>query len=144
MGSEVLRRFAIDYIRRARARLVGAEAALARGDYPEIVRYSQECVELSLKAALRFTGIEYPRVHDVSDVLVENADRFPKWFRRIAGELVLTSSKLALARGPSVYGDEERGIPPGELFDRQDAERALRDARRVLDVCSRLIGGSGL
>ena len=57
-----------DYLRRARARLIAAEDATKRGDYPETVRYSQECVELSLKACLRMAGIEYPKVHDVGDV----------------------------------------------------------------------------
>ena len=141
MGSEVMRRLAADYLKRARARILDAETALSRGDYPEVVRYSQECVELSLKAALRFVGIEYPKVHDVSDVLVENADRFPEWFRRLAGRLAFVSSYLALARGPSMYGDEARGVPPSELFGRDDAERALRDARFVFETCSRLIAG---
>ena len=31
-----------DYLKRARSRLIDAESALNRGDYPETVRYSQE------------------------------------------------------------------------------------------------------
>ena len=45
-----------DYLKRAKARLVTAEEAFKRGYYPETVRYSQECVELSLKARLRMVG----------------------------------------------------------------------------------------
>ena len=63
-------RLALDYLRRARSRLIDARSALERGDYPESVRYSQEAVELSLKAVLRILGIEYPKVHDVGDVLM--------------------------------------------------------------------------
>ena len=139
LDSRVMKRLARDYMRRARSRLVDAEAALRRGDYPEVVRYSQECVELSLKAALRFVGIEYPKVHDVGDVLIENAERFPKWFADIIQELARISSKLALARGPSMYGDEEQGIPPSELFSEEDAKEALQEARKVYKVCIELV-----
>lgn len=50
-----------DYLERAQNRVIDATSALSRGAYPEVVRYSQECVELSLKAALRSVGVEYPR-----------------------------------------------------------------------------------
>jgi HEPN domain-containing protein len=43
------------------------------------VRLSQECVELSLKAVLKAVGIEYPKIHDVSDILIDFVDRFPEW-----------------------------------------------------------------
>ena len=135
-----MKRLAHDYLRRAKARIIDAKSALNRGDYPEVVRYSQECVELSLKAALRLIGIEYPKVHDVSDVLSEYRDRFPLWFRNLIDELSIISSELALARGPSMYGDEERGIPPSELFSREDAEEALRKAMKVFELCSKLAG----
>ncbi len=133
-----MKRLALDYLRRARARIIDAKSALKRGDYPEVVRYSQECVELSLKAALRLVGVEYPKVHDVSDVLQECRSRFPAWFRDAIDELATISSELALARGPSMYGDEERGIPASELFSRVDAEEALRKAEKVLELCSKL------
>ena len=139
MDSRVMKKLARDYIRRARSRLIDAEYALRRGDYPEVVRYSQECVELSLKAALRFVGIEYPKVHDVGDVLIENAEKFPMWSSDLIQELARISSELALARGPSMYGDEVRGIPPSELFDEDDAKEALRKAKRVYRVCADFI-----
>ena len=69
------------YLRQAEARLKDAKEALADGNYPYAVRLSQECVEMSLKAVLKAVGIEYPKVHDVSDVLVDVEDRFPDWFR---------------------------------------------------------------
>jgi hypothetical protein len=56
-----------DYLRRAEARLVSARYAFDQGYYPEVVRYFQGCVELSLKACLRFVGIECPKVHNVGD-----------------------------------------------------------------------------
>jgi len=42
---------------KARDRLATAERANSTGNLPYAVRSSQECVELSLKAALRAVGI---------------------------------------------------------------------------------------
>ena len=52
-----------EYVRRAEATLEEARRTFEKGDNPLTVRRSQEAVELSLKAALRFLGIEYPREH---------------------------------------------------------------------------------
>jgi len=53
------------YLRQARERLRHANEALEGGNYPYVVRQSQEAVELSLKAALRLVGVEPPKWHDV-------------------------------------------------------------------------------
>jgi HEPN domain-containing protein len=111
---------------------------MGRGEFPDTVRYSQECVELSLKSSLRFLGVEYPREHDVSDVLVEVADSFPKWLRDHVEEIASVSRKLAVLRGPSTYGEEERGIPPSKLFGEKEASAALADAKKVYGVCGKL------
>ncbi len=129
-----------DYVARAKSRLASAEAAIRRKEYPDVVRYAQECVELSLKACLRFIAIEYPREHDVSDVLLEVKDHFPNWFQDRVEELAKISRRLALQRGPSTYGEEERGIPPSKLFGEKDATVALADAREVYRLGSRLLG----
>ena len=128
-----------DYMARAKSRLNSARAALDRKEYPDVVRYSQECVELSLKASLRFVGVEYPREHDVSDVLTEVAGRFPKWFRERVEELAGISRNLAVLRGPSTYGEEERGVPPSKLFGVREASAALTDAKNVFGLCSKLL-----
>ena len=40
------------------------------GSWADGVRESQEVVELALKGLLRVSGIEPPRIHDVSEVLM--------------------------------------------------------------------------
>jgi len=132
-----MREMARDYLRRAEARLFAAEEALKRGYYPDAVRYSQECVELSLKACLRLAGVEYPKVHDVGDVLRAEGERFPEWFRSHLDRLAQISGDLAEKRSPSMYGIEASGRGPEELFDKQDAEEALRDARFFHDLARR-------
>jgi HEPN domain-containing protein len=65
---------ALDYIGRAYRTLIEARNALNYGDYPLTVRRVQGAVELSLKAALRPLAVEYPREHDLRDVLLEVAE----------------------------------------------------------------------
>lgn len=128
-----------DYLERAKNRIIDASSALSRGAYPEVIRYSQECVELSLKAALRIIGVEYPRVHDVGDVLELHSNYFPKWFRENILKLRRISADLAQKRGPSLYGLERLGKAPSELFDDKDARDALDNAKHVYELCVRLL-----
>ncbi len=128
-----------DYLRRAEIRIKSAELAYSEGYFPDVVRFSQEAVELSLKAALRSVGIEYPKVHDVGRVLRVARNRFPTWFREEIDRLSEISFILASKRAPSMYGVEVSGKPPSGLFDRDDAEEALSSARYVFNVTRRLL-----
>lgn len=127
------------YVGQANARLQTAGRACKARNYAFAVRQSQECVELSLKAALRLYGVEYPCEHDVKSVLSEVAHRFPKWFSEQVKEFGKISEQLAKVRGPSMYGDEEKGIPPTELFNKKQAQEALKDAKFVNNQCRRLL-----
>jgi len=109
------------------------------GNYPYALRLSQECVELSLKASLKLTGIEYPKVHDVSDVLLDHRDRFPHWFRAEIGFMAETSSSLAAKRELAFYGGEEEFLTPEEVISRREAVEAVEKARRVYDLCYKLL-----
>ena len=105
--------------------------------YAYTVRTSQECVELSLKAALRLAGVEYPKKHDVSRVLLLARRRFPNWFK--VESFAKTSRALAEMREPSMYGDELRFVPSTELFTKEHAARALAEANEVYKACSKLL-----
>jgi len=122
------------YLRQAEERVKHAGEALRSGNYLYVMRQSQEAVELSLKASLRLVGIEPPKWHDVGPVLMQDADRFPKWFR----EKVPRMSFRKLRREPSMYGDEETGLPPEQLYTVEDAEEALSFAGEVYDLCRKL------
>jgi len=65
------------YLKQAQERLKHAKEALKNGNYPYVIRQSQESVELSLKAALRLVGIEPPKWHDVGPALKKEAEKFP-------------------------------------------------------------------
>jgi HEPN domain-containing protein len=134
-------RIARGYFQEAEGRLRYLDVLLGDKRFATVVREAQEVVELLLKAALRFVGIEPARSHDVSQILRRNIGRFPDWFGASVEELSRISTELAEDRGPSFYGDEERGVPPAELFHEEDARTALERARFVFGCCQRLLEG---
>ena len=132
------------YLRQAEARLKDAKDALLDGNYPYAVRLSQECVELSLKAVLKAVGIEYPKIHDVSDILVDVEARFPEWFRAEVGFLRESSKALVKKREISLYGGEEAFLSPEEVISRGDAEDATQRADKTYELCRRLVDSIGV
>lgn len=135
----MLKEFGRDYLARAKERLTMAEGAFERGSYPEVIRLSQEATELSLKAVLRLVGIEYPKVHDVSDVLVISKDVFPGWFAGEVPRVAEFSRIMAEKRSIALYGVEASEKPPGEVFnDPKEARQDLDEAERVHSLCLRV------
>lgn len=128
------------YITKARLALDTAKFLVERGGFSDAVRRSQEAVELAMKAALRSVGIEPPHWHDVGGVLLKQKRRFPSWFARKAPGLAKISSDLEKDREPAMYGDEDRGTTPDELYGEVYAKRAMGWAGRVVVSCERLLG----
>ncbi len=132
----------VDYARallgEAEARIDAAGGQIRKRRYAYVVRQSQEAVELSLKSCLRLAGIEFPKEHEVSRVLMDKSHRYPGWFAEKIPEMARVSRELLQKRIPSMYGDE-MGRGPGELFTREDASQALSDARVVFSLADRLL-----
>ncbi|MEM0117395.1 MAG: HEPN domain-containing protein [Conexivisphaerales archaeon] len=128
-----------DYMKRAETRLKSASLALSEASYPDVVRFSQECVELSLKAALRSRNVEYPKEHDIGKILKQVIDRFPDWLRSEVDRISEISSDLASKRAASMYGLEVANKPPGSLFSKNDALISLKDAEYVFKTIKKVI-----
>jgi HEPN domain-containing protein len=112
--------------------LVTARRELKEGSLAYAVRSSQECVELSLKGALRLLGVEYPKQHDVSRALLMFRERFPASFP--TERMAEISRRLAERREPAMYGDELTMTPADLLFTREDGEEAVRMAVEALEA----------
>jgi len=128
------------YLDDAAYSLQEAREALAAKRYHRAVRRSQESVEPGLKAVLRLLAVEYPREHDVSNVLIKIADlkELPEWFKGELEAVNEISKKLSEERGPAFYGDEGAFIPPSQLYGEEDAARAVSGAEKVYELCARL------
>jgi len=123
------RGLARDYVRRAEARLLALDVLFAAGSWADVVRESQETVELALKGLLRSCGVEPPRVHDVSDVLVAERRRLPVALQPEVDRLVRHSRTLRRDRELAFYGAED--LTPSDFYSEADAVSA-RDAARLV------------
>jgi HEPN domain-containing protein len=133
------RSMSLDYIKRAGRCLKESKNAFQENDFPITIRRAQECVELSLKAILRSTAIEYPRVHDVGESLEFVKEKFPDWFSSKIPDFKRISRDLSKKRGPALYGYEAQLVPASDIFSKNDAEEALMSAEELFGSCSNLI-----
>lgn len=112
------------------------QAAWAEGDYNLVVRRAQEVVELSLKGALRILGVDFPKVHDVGSVFVEQMRRKGGMVsEEVLSEIERISAWLSEARAPAFYLERAYGEP--------DARRALSEAEFTLVEVKKAIGMEG-
>lgn len=124
-----------DYITRAEHRLAAIELLNDRRAYADVVRESQEVVELCLKALLRLANIEVPRIHDVSDILLKNHKDFSSRVQKDLQKLADISHDMRRDRELAFYGSED--FSPGEFYKEKDAKKALQQARFVFE-CVRI------
>ena len=121
-----------DYARRAKVRLGTLDILFDAGSWPDVVRESQEIVELALKGLLRACGIDPPRVHDVSGVLLAERERLPADLACEVDWLAETSRNLRRDRELAFYGAED--LTPSGFYTRADAKSALEDACRTVEL----------
>ena len=121
-----------DYIRRATARLQAVDVLFEAGSWADVVRESQEIVELTLKGLLRSVGIDPPRIHDVSDVLEVEAHRLPDPLRAELATLTRISRDLRRDLELAFYGAED--LTPSGFYTREDGERARVDERKTVEL----------
>lgn|SRR5487761_630041 len=118
-------------------RLRTARREVRGGSNAYAVRSAQECAELSLKAALRALGIDYPKRHDVSRVLHEVKARLPPWFQ--TDIIVKENTWLAERREAAMYGSETSDAGAESLFNKNDAATALKYSEHIFKSCRRLV-----
>lgn len=124
------RDLAADHLRRAEARLRALDVLFDAGSWADVVRESQELVELALKGLLRAVGIEPPRIHDVADVLEAERDRLPEVLRAELPRLAAASRVLRRDRELAFYGAED--LTPSDFYRGRDATEAREHARVVV------------
>jgi len=95
--------------------------------------------KIKIKAVPRAVGIEYSKIHEVSDVFPGIGGRFPDWFRAEMGFLMESLRVLFKKEEPRLYGEEEALLPPKGVMDRGYAEDATERAAKTYNLCDRLV-----
>jgi len=125
------RDLAADHLRRAGARLLAVDTLFRAESWADVVRESQEIVELALKGLLRACGVEPPRIHDVADVLIAELVRLPEVLHQDVPRLAEISRGLRRDRELAFYGAED--LTPSDFYKKPDAVAARASARFVVD-----------
>jgi HEPN domain-containing protein len=125
------------YLVKAQTRLKILDVLLTESAFSDVMRESQEIVELALKGMLRQIGIEPPKWHDVSSLIIEFRARFPESVEKEAERLAEISSYLRKEREVSFYGDID--FIPTEKYSRDDAVKAIADAGFVVGKAKQVI-----
>jgi len=125
----------------ANGRLGEAEEQLKQRRYHRVVRLSQECCELAQKALLAFCGIDVPKEHHLHQLIGQQplVRQLPP---EVQKRLFQSSRELSEDRIPSFYGAPD-GTPPSVLYNQARAEKALEQARFVLETVKALIEAAG-
>ncbi len=126
------RDLASDHLRRAVSRLRALDVLFEDRSWADVVRESQEIVELTLKGLLRAHGIEAPRIHDVADILLAERDRLPKDLAPHVERLAGVSRALRRDRELAFYGAED--LTPSSFYRESDAVIARDSARDVVST----------
>jgi HEPN domain-containing protein len=128
-------KLASDYLTRGRKRLKAVAVLLAEEAFADVVRESQEIVELVLKAALRSFAV--PFSHDLSESFADNAHRLPREVQQLIPRWSEISKHLRKDRELAFYGSED--VTPSTFYTRSDAEQAKSMAEEIITTASRWI-----
>jgi hypothetical protein len=129
-----------DYLRRAEVRLEALNVLVEGESWADVVREAQEIVELTLKGLLRSCGIDPPRIHDVSGILLAERERLPGNLQDDVEVLAEASRQLRRDRELAFYGAED--LTPSGFYSEEDAVRARDCARTtVATVKPHVLGG---
>ena len=126
-----------DHLRRATARLSALDTLYDARSWADVVRESQEVVELALRGLLRAHGVEPPRIHDVADVLLAEQAHLPSAVRPQVARLAEISRTLRRDRELAFYGAED--LTPSDFYKEPDAVSARDGARFVVTTVRPLV-----
>ncbi len=118
------------FLERARNKREEAQAQEKHFDYAESVSAAQECIELSAKATFLLLRGDYPRTHEFSEEQFEPLlEKLPQEvaFRNFP-RLYLLHRFWSAFYTTSKYGLEKLGTPAKALFEKSEAELAIRHA----------------
>lgn len=125
-------KLARSYLIKSKKRLKILSVLLEEEDYSDVIREAQEIVELTLKGILRYKGIDVPKKHDVSDLLIEYKDFFDEEVSKNFEKIREISKYLRKEREFAFYGDLD--FIPTEEYTKEDAIKAIKDAEFVVSI----------
>lgn len=120
------------YFLRCKIRFEVLPNYLNKEDYADVIRESQEIIELMQKGLLISVGIQPPKWHDVTKIILENDQLFTKDIILKITELKNDIAWLRGQRELSFYGDMD--FIPEESYTKEDALKAIACAESIINL----------
>ena len=120
------------YFFKASTRLKAVAVLFAERNYSDVVRESQEIVELCSKAILRLALMDPPHRHDVAKELLSVKDRFPAEHHPQIDALAKANHWLRREREMAFYGASD--FDPTEGYSEEDGQRAINAATAAVQL----------
>lgn len=128
---------AFSYLKKAKIRLKLIQLAFDLDGYSDVVHDAQGLVELCVKGMLLSAGINVPKFHEVSNLLMEHRDKFPPEEQALFPKIIKISKSLRRNRELSFYGDDD--FIPTEEYSMEEASEAIENAKLVLETANKVI-----
>lgn len=128
------------YFHRAKIRRQILTVLMSNQAYADVMRESQELVELLLKGVLRRASIDPPKWHDVGKILDEQRLKLPDEVVQHLTRIMLLSSRLRKERELSFYGDDD--FIPSEQYQESDAQWCIDEVDWLLGLLQNIAGGA--
>ena len=125
------------YLKKCTSRLKALKVLLADDNFSDVVRESQEIVELCSKGILRVALIDPPHRHDVAAELNDSRKRLGQKHGATLDELITANHWLRREREMAFYGADD--FDPTEGYSRQDADRAMGYAVSAVRLLGELL-----
>jgi HEPN domain-containing protein len=128
------------YLKKAWNKLKEAKTHLENWNYPESISVSQECIELSVKSIFLLLQEKYPKKHEFKEEEFEQIlSKIPEKLKYLDFPKVYLYSKFwSNFHTVAKYGLEEIGVGADKLFEKEEAELALKHAKRCESTASQL------
>lgn len=125
------------YLKKCQSRLRALQVLISDENFSDVVRESQEIMELCSKAVLRIALIDPPHRHDVASELLLAKPALPKGVHEAIDEMVTANHWLRREREISFYGAED--FDPTEGYSKEDSDRAARYAQLAVTTLALLL-----
>jgi HEPN domain-containing protein len=133
----VNKELAVSYLKKAKIRAKLIQLAYDLDGYSDVVHDAQGLVELCVKGMLLAQGINVPKFHEVSNLLMEHRNLFPGFAQEAFPRIIKISKSLRRNRELSFYGDDD--FIPTEEYTDEEALEAIENTKFVLQIAESII-----
>ncbi|MGB9677137.1 MAG: HEPN domain-containing protein [Candidatus Ratteibacteria bacterium] len=132
----VNKRLIESYLNRAKIRREILSQIMLKKSYSDVIRESQEIVELLEKAILLHLNITPPKWHDVIDLLIKHSEKLGLEIKKDLKKIEKDCKWLRSQREFAFYGDMD--FIPEDFYGKKDAEKSIKIVDELFKIIEKL------